>query len=77
MNRLVLIGNGFDLAHELPTSYKDFFNWYWGYRISDIYNENTNTSTEEMTKDRCLSYVIRKMQSLNDIEDMTQEELRL
>ncbi|MBU0940768.1 MAG: bacteriophage abortive infection AbiH family protein [Bacteroidetes bacterium] len=23
MNRLVVIGNGFDLAHGLPTSYKD------------------------------------------------------
>lgn len=29
MNRLVLIGNGFDLAHRLDTSYKDFIDWYW------------------------------------------------
>lgn len=29
MNRLVLIGNGFDLAHGLKTSYKDFIYWYW------------------------------------------------
>lgn len=29
MNRLVLIGNGFDLAHGLKTSYKDFVDWYW------------------------------------------------
>ena len=29
MNRIVLIGNGFDLAHGLPTSYKDFIDWYW------------------------------------------------
>lgn len=29
MNRLVIIGNGFDLAHGLKTSYKDFINWYW------------------------------------------------
>lgn len=28
MNKLVLIGNGFDLAHELPTSYNDFILWY-------------------------------------------------
>lgn len=36
MNRLVLIGNGFDLAHRLPTSYSDFINWYrkeWGARL--------------------------------------------
>lgn len=29
MNRLVIIGNGFDLAHGLPTSYKDFLNDFW------------------------------------------------
>ncbi|MBP6755717.1 MAG: hypothetical protein KA210_06175 [Bacteroidia bacterium] len=28
MNRLVLIGNGFDLSHNLKTSYKDFLYWY-------------------------------------------------
>ena len=29
MNRLVIIGNGFDLAHGLPTGYCDFINEYW------------------------------------------------
>ena len=29
MNKVVLIGNGFDLAHGLKTSYKDFIVWYW------------------------------------------------
>lgn len=29
MNRLVLIGNGFDLAHGLKTRYEDFIKWYW------------------------------------------------
>lgn len=28
MNKLVLVGNGFDLAHGLPTTYMDFLNWY-------------------------------------------------
>ena len=28
LNRLVSIGNGFDLAHGLRTSYKDFIDWY-------------------------------------------------
>lgn len=31
MNRIVLIGNGFDLAHGLKTSYADFIDWYWKY----------------------------------------------
>lgn len=28
MNKLVIIGNGFDLAHGLKTSYSDFILWY-------------------------------------------------
>lgn len=28
-NRIILIGNGFDLAHGLKTSYNDFISWYW------------------------------------------------
>jgi len=29
MNRIILIGNGFDLAHGLPTQYADFIQDYW------------------------------------------------
>lgn len=29
MNRIILIGNGFDLAHGLRTSYADFIDYYW------------------------------------------------
>ena len=29
MNKIVLIGNGFDLTHDLNTSYNAFINWYW------------------------------------------------
>jgi len=36
MNRIVLIGNGFDLAHGLPTSYEDFISWYWDQRVKDF-----------------------------------------
>ena len=30
MNRLVIIGNGFDLAHGLKTKYEQFIRWYLG-----------------------------------------------
>ena len=36
MNRLVLIGNGFDLAHGLKTSYADFIYWYFDKRAKEI-----------------------------------------
>lgn len=29
INRIVLVGNGFDLAHGLKTKYEDFIDWYW------------------------------------------------
>ena len=28
MNRLIILGNGFDIAHGLPTKYNDFITWY-------------------------------------------------
>jgi hypothetical protein len=34
MNRVILIGNGFDLAHGLKTSYKDFINHFWEKKLS-------------------------------------------
>lgn len=37
MNRIVLIGNGFDLAHGLKTSYADFIDWYWEQWMNKIY----------------------------------------
>lgn len=39
MNRIILIGNGFDLAHGLPTSYSDFIKFYW-YSWADFQMEN-------------------------------------
>ena len=49
MNRLVLIGNGFDLAHGLKTSYADFINWYKEYRIKDILNnQHSNIAKDEL-----------------------------
>lgn len=35
MNRLILLDNGFDLAHGLKTSYKDFIFWY----LDECFNE--------------------------------------
>ena len=40
MNRLILIGNGFDLAHGLKTSYKDFIDWYWSGVLEQLKNCN-------------------------------------
>ncbi|MDR0538773.1 MAG: bacteriophage abortive infection AbiH family protein [Tannerellaceae bacterium] len=39
MNRIILIGNGFDLAHGLKTGYKDFINWFEEQTIKNIFLE--------------------------------------
>lgn len=44
MNRLVLIGNGFDMAHNLPTSYQEFIDWYWDGRFNYLKNCFTSIS---------------------------------
>lgn len=36
MNRLILVGNGFDLAHGLKTSYHDFIDDFWSSQINEI-----------------------------------------
>ena len=41
MNRIILIGNGFDLAHELKTSYKDFIDWFWRRQSDKIAEKNS------------------------------------
>ncbi len=40
MNRIILIGNGFDLAHGLKTSYKDFIDDYWNRFIEYCFNQD-------------------------------------
>lgn len=48
MNRIILIGNGFDLAHGLRTSYADFINYYWEYwgrRLQGSYLGNDLTDS--------------------------------
>ena len=46
MNRLVLIGNGFDLAHGLKTSYADFIDWYWEKRYKELLETHNNVSED-------------------------------
>ena len=48
MNRIVLIGNGFDLAHGLPTKYEDFINWYWDQRVKGFYGNQSNLSRDKL-----------------------------
>ena len=59
MNRLVIIGNGFDMAHGLKTSYMDFINWYWEQRVASFVGNTTNISKD------CLCQLVIKNNSWN------------
>ena len=50
MNRLVIIGNGFDMAHGLKTSYMDFINWYWERRIDAFAGNISKVSDDCLCK---------------------------
>lgn len=46
MNRIILIGNGFDLAHGFKTGYKDFIEDFWKRKIEKL-NTNIDVTLEE------------------------------
>lgn len=48
MNRLVLIGNGFDLAHGLKTSYAEFINWYLEKRYDNLLETHNDISEDPL-----------------------------
>jgi len=47
MNRIILIGNGFDLAHKMKTSYNDFINHYWKNIIAQLQNAASRNVTSK------------------------------
>lgn len=54
MNRLVIIGNGFDIAHGLKTRYMDFIDWYLNERV-----ENLASTYSAVSKDCLLRLEIK------------------
>lgn len=71
MNRIVLIGNGFDLAHGLPTRYDDFLNWYWDRWIAKLIKCHQPHISDELCsfsikseRDSWSSYMYQSGQSL-------------
>ncbi|MBQ7423261.1 MAG: hypothetical protein IJV19_00805 [Prevotella sp.] len=79
MNRIVLIGNGFDLAHGLKTKYEHFIKWYLNQnkdtsgilykeriRNYDIYIAHMNSrQVEESMRDPCsfLNNILKRVGS--------------
>jgi hypothetical protein len=50
MNRIILIGNGFDLAHGLETKYTDFIDDFWMKKL-DTFIDSLESNSLERTPD--------------------------
>ena len=50
MNRIIIVGNGFDLAHDLKTRYEDFINWYWDKWLKLLNNSISQFEEDELFK---------------------------
>lgn len=54
MNRIVIIGNGFDIAHGLKTGYTDFINSYWGNVFNTLFDGYSLRLWESYGSPTCL-----------------------
>lgn len=57
MNRFVLIGNGFDLAHGLKTSYSDFICWYLKKHLIKAINSPNIEQGDSLITFKALNYL--------------------
>ena len=48
MNRVIIVGNGFDLAHGLKTKYSDFIDWYWDQWVNVLWNVTSNVASDPL-----------------------------
>ena len=64
MNRIVLIGNGFDLAHGLKTRYEDFINWYCDLRVYGFVGNLSDISSDILCSFQDLRHVFAKQRKL-------------
>ena len=47
MNRIVIIGNGFDLSHSFKTSYDDFIFWFFYTKIEGVIEGDQNSYSDD------------------------------
>jgi len=66
MNRVILIGNGFDLAHKLKTRYQDFIDDFWEKEKAIIRLVKDNTDYSYKYEDEIIQ--IRSPLEITDLE---------
>lgn len=74
MNRIVLIGNGFDLAHGLKSSYKDFIEWYWEQRVLSFIDNRTTLSQDPLFSIKSNTQTFNQIARFESIGVLNKEE---
>ena len=54
MNRIIIIGNGFDLVHGLKTKYEDFINWYLDEWVQKLSSRPQRRESDELCEYRSM-----------------------
>ena len=67
MNRIILIGNGFDVAHKLKTLYKDFIEWFWIEQTNKI-NKTKFEEWQTISSPRVMSHHIYRNNRFFDVK---------
>lgn len=70
MNRLILVGNGFDLAHGLKTTYKDFIFWY----LDECFNQAGIYANGHSHEDGLLHVEVLEHYKLMDLTRLSREK---
>ena len=68
MNKLVIIGNGFDLAHGLPTSYRNFIDDFWA-KLKENYKTEEYKTIIEINENYLNILGYDKILSYNEFKD--------
>jgi hypothetical protein len=74
MNKLFLIGNGFDLAHGLKTRYSDFLLWFINRMINMLNDSNNKTYEDDLISIESNGYSIREINSLEALKDIRKRQ---
>lgn len=74
MNRIVLIGNGFDLANNYKTSYKDFIVWYFKEKLYDMFCNNKINASDALCTAKILSSTHDAL-TKEEIDDFSLQDL--
>lgn len=73
MNRIILIGNGFDLAHGLETSYKHFIDDYWQNVITTLNNSVGYPFNDKNININPVPHGIKDSKSFEDLKKIIKE----